>query len=165
MQLLLELAHRFGVGEVVVLGVVALHRGLQLRVVGLRRGPRDDAVVRHRGLDRVGPQRREPEREPAAHAEADDAHAVAGHRVVAAEVVDGAGHVLGRLLDVQRHHQLTGLVGLRMGPSLAVVQVGRERDEPFAGVPVAHLLDLVVEPPPLLDHDDPGPRPLSGTAR
>ena len=58
----------------------------------------------------------------------------------------------------------------------AAVDVGRERDEALGREAVAHLLDLVVEPPPLLEHDhsrrpipiraprgSPGPRvPLLG---
>ena len=59
LQLLFELADRLGVGEVVFLGVMALHRSLQL-VVGLRVRPRDQAVIRHDRLDRVRSQRREP---------------------------------------------------------------------------------------------------------
>ncbi len=158
LQLLFELADRLGVGEVVIGGVMALHRGLQLRVVGLRVGPRDEPVIRHDRLDRVRSQRREPEREPAAGAEAGDADAAAAHGVVALEVVDRAGQVLGGLLDVQRHHHLGRLVGLP-DRNLAAVHVGPEGDEPFARVPVAHLLDLLVEPPPLLDHDDAGTAP------
>ena len=72
----------------------------------------------------------------------------------AGDLVDGAAHVLGGLLDVQRHHQLAGLVGL--GGRLAVVQVGGEGDEALGGEAVAHVLDVVDQPPPLLDHDDAG---------
>ena len=81
----------------------------------------------------------------------------------AARYVDRARHVLGRLLDVERHHQLAGFVGLvRDDPA---VDVGRERDEALGREAVAHLLDLVVEAPPLLEHDHPGARPDGGTAR
>src|SRR6266511_80557 len=155
LQLLFELAHRLRVGEVVVLCVVAQDRGLELRVVGLRSGPRDDAVIRHRRLHQVGPERREPEREPAPDAEPGHADAVAGHGGVALQVVDGPDHVLGRLLDVERHHHLRCLVRLLQRGLGAAVQVWREGDEPFGRVPVAHLLDLLVETPPLLDHHDP----------
>ena len=39
---------------------------------------------------------------------------------------------------------------------LAVVQVGRQRHEPLGGEAVAHVLDVRHEPPPLLDHHQPG---------
>ena len=135
---------------------MALHRGLQLRVIGLGGRPRDDAVVRHHGLHDVRSQRRQPQREPTADAVAGRADAIARDRVVALQVVDGADHVLGGLLDVQRHHHLGGLVGLLQRDLGAAVQVGRQRDEPLRGVPVAHLLDLLIEAPPLLDDGDAG---------
>src|SRR5207249_3217241 len=115
----------------------------------------DEPVVRHDGLHRVGPQRRQPQREPPAGTESGHADAAPGHGVVAAQVVDRTGQVLRRLLDIERHHHLRGLVGL-VHRDLAAVHVGRERDEALARVPVAHLFDLLVEPPPLLDHDDAG---------
>ena len=59
--------------------------------------------------------------------------------------------------------QLAGLVGL--GGGLAVVQVGRQRDEALGGEAVAHVLDVGHQPPPLLDHDHAGAGPLAEGAR
>jgi hypothetical protein len=67
------------------------------------------------------------------------------------EVVDRADHVLRGALDVERHHELGRLVGL-LGLDTPV-HVGRERDEPFGRESVADFLDLVVDAPPLLEHD------------
>src|SRR3989304_5346006 len=53
--------------------------------------------------------------------------------------------------------QLAGLVGIRR--DLAVVEVRGEGYVPFARVPLGHVLDVVVEPPPLLDHDHRRRRP------
>ena len=152
LQLLLQGAHRVGVGEVVLLGVVALHGGGQVGVVGLGRRPRDHAVEGGDGLHRVGPLAGEHQGQAAAHAEPDDAHAAASGAV--AHVVDGAAHVLGRLLQVERHHLLARLIGL--GRGLAVVQIGGQGHEALAGQPVADLLDVVDQAPPLLDHDEAG---------
>jgi hypothetical protein len=35
-----------------------------------------------------------------------------------------------------------------------VIEVGRQRGEPFTGEAPGYVLDVVVEPPPLLDNDD-----------
>src|ERR1019366_6396222 len=50
------------------------------------------------------------------------------------------------------HEEAPRLVG--RGRRLAVIEVGRERDEPFLREAVRHVLNVRDEPPPLLDHDD-----------
>jgi len=57
-------------------------------------------------------------------------------------------------LHVEFHHELARLVGL--GGDLAVVEVGRQRGEACGGDAARDVLDVVVETPPLLDHDDAG---------
>src|SRR4051794_31162697 len=52
---LLQAGDRFGVEVVVLLGVVALHLGRHLRVVGLRALPRDQSVERCDRLHLVAP--------------------------------------------------------------------------------------------------------------
>ena len=73
---------------------------------------------------------------------------------------DRTGHVLRRLVEVQRHHQLAGAVGF--GGALAVVQVGRERREPRGGEAIDDVGDVRHQPPPLLDHDDAGTAAVAG---
>ena len=90
--------------------------------------PRDDAVPGHARLDLVGPLGGQHQRQPAAHAEAGDAHPVtAGQQ---RHLVDGPAHVLGGLVEVHGHHQLPGLVGL--GRALPAVEVGGQGHEPSA---------------------------------
>ena len=50
------------------------------------------------------------------------------------------------------------LVHLGVLGDVAVVQVGGERDEALGREPVAHLLDLRDDAPPLLHDEDTGPR-------
>ena len=69
------------------------------------------------------------------------------------QLVDGAAHVARRLLHLHRHHRLARLVGLTGLHLLAVVEVGRQRDEAGRGEAVADVVDVVDEAPPLLDHD------------
>ena len=142
-------------------GDVGEHRGRQLRVVGLGVGPRDEPVERHARGDGVGSLGGEHERQAPAHAEPDHAHLVA--RRPPPDLVDGAGHVLGGPVELQRHHLLARLVGL--GHLRPPVEVGGQRDEAGGREPVTDVLDVGHEAPPLLDHDDAGARPDAGTAR
>ena len=139
----------------IVLGVVPPDRRAELGPVGLRTLPRDEAVVGGARTDHVGAGAGQHERKPAAHAEAHDADAGRCGCLVGEQEVDGAAHLLGRLADVERHHQLAGLVGLGRGAS--AVQIRRQGTEPGGGEAVAHALDVGHEPPPLLDHDDARP--------
>ena len=94
LQLGLELAGRLGGEEVVLAGGVAEHGRVQLRVVGLGVGPRDEPVGRHDGLDRVGALGGQHQGQPPAHAEPDHPHLrPAG---AADELVDRPAQVLGR---------------------------------------------------------------------
>ena len=137
-------------GEAVVEGgVLADHLGLELRPVRLGRGPRDQPVVRRTRLDGIGAGGGEHQRQAAAHAVADDSHARVGRALD--HHVDGAGHVAGRLVEVERHHQLAGAVGF--GGGVAVVQVRCERREPGVAEAVGDVLDVRHQAPPLLDHD------------
>ena len=147
------LLHLLGqVGTEVVVVSRRSGRGPQRRASTSRAGarPHDQPVPGHRRLDLVGTVGREHQRQPAAHAESGDADPVAARHL--RHLVDRAGHVLGGLLDVQRHHELAGLVGL--GGRLAVVQVGREGHEPLGGEAVADVFDVGHQAPPLLDDDD-----------
>ena len=67
-------------------------------------------------------------------------------------VVHGAAHVLGRLFQVEAHQQLAGLVGLGVAHRLPVVEVGHQGHETLPGQAVGHVLDVVDQAPPLLDH-------------
>ena len=72
----------------------------------------------------------------------------------------GKSAFLGVLLDGERHHERPGLVGV-VGDA-AAVQIGGQRDEALAGESFADIGDVVVETPPLLDDDHPGPRRVEG---
>ena len=73
------------------------------------------------------------------------------------EVVDGAAHVASGAIGRHALHELAGLVHLVVRRERAVVQVGREGDEAGRTQAVGDPLDVVVETPPLLDHDDTRP--------
>ena len=75
--------------------------------------------------------------------------------VEAREVVDRAAHVAPGAVRRQALHQLAGFVHLVMTGELAVIEVGRERDEAGGRETIGHLLDAAVETPPFLDHEDP----------
>jgi hypothetical protein len=70
------------------------------------------------------------------------------------DVVHRSTHLLLGLRHVHRHHLLLGLVRLLGG--LAVEQVRRQRDVALRGEAVANAADVIVDPPPLLEHDDAG---------
>ena len=118
------------------------------------------SVKGNRGLDPVGAQRCENERQESAHTETHDADAVADGRFVLDEVVDGAAHVTARAISGQRLHQLAGLVHLVVTSKFAVVEIRGQRDETRRGEAVSHLCDAGIETPPLLDDDHSG----AGTA-
>ena len=73
--------------------------------------------------------------------------------LVVGEEVDGTAHVPRGAIHRHRLHQLTRLVHLGVAGEVAVVEVGRQRDEALGGQPVGHLGDARVEAPPFLDHD------------
>jgi hypothetical protein len=74
---------------------------------------------------------------------------------VAGQIVHRAGHVAHGAVDRHRVHQLRGPVHLGVLGQVAVVQVGGEGGEALGGQAVTHALELGVQPPPLLHHDDP----------
>jgi hypothetical protein len=141
---------------VVFLREVAEHRARELRVVGARVG---DAVE---GDDRLEGRklRRGRERDGSAHAEPGDAHVTARARVFL-EVPERARDVLDPLFPVERLDKLHGLG--RVLRDFAVVQVGRERQEPGSGEAVDERADVVGDPPPLLNEDQ--RRRLAAAAR
>jgi hypothetical protein len=71
------------------------------------------------------------------------------------DVVHRPPHLLLGLLHVHRHHLLLRLAGLLRG--LAVEEVGGEGDVSLPREAVAHVADVVVEAPPLLQDDKAGP--------
>jgi hypothetical protein len=72
-----------------------------------------------------------------------------------AQVVDRAANVLVRGAGkIQAVHQVAGLV--RLLRDAALEQVGRQGVEAGAGEAVGDAADLVVEPPPFLDHHHAG---------
>src|SRR6266851_3582626 len=83
------------------------------------------------------------------------AHAEPHHRDLAAlppKVLGGTSEVLvRRRREVETGHQMVGLVGL--GRQAAFVKIGGQRIVAGASEPVGHPANLVVEAPPLLDHD------------
>ena len=162
-ELGLQVPGRLGGEEAVVAGVVALHRGLQRRPVRLGVGPRDEAVPGHHRAERLGQGAPGHEREPAAHAEAGDAELGPGDRLVPLEEGDRPAQVLDGPVEVQRHHQLAGLV--RLGGALAVEEVRRQGHEALGGEAVAEVGDVGHEPPPLLDDHQAGAGPARRTAR
>src|SRR3990172_2905926 len=123
----------------------------------LERGLVGDLAIVGRGGPDVLAAAGEQERVGAAHAEAGDSDAIPPDLLHAPEVRDGAQQVLDGVLAAEGPHQLAGLVGIRR--DLAVVEVRGEGHVPFARVPLGHVLDVVVEPPPLLDHDHRRRRP------
>lgn len=152
LKLTLKLMGDLRTRPAVVLGVVALDGAHDRCVVRLDPLPGDRSVVGHDGLDRVVAQGGKHESKPAAHAVADDPNPVAVTALL--HRVDGPRHVLCSLVELQRHHLLASLV--RLGDLHPVVEVGRKRDETLGGEPVADVLYVIDQPPPLLDHDDPG---------
>jgi hypothetical protein len=91
-----------------------------LRPVGLGVALRE-SVEGHDRLDLVSAIRRDEKRQHAAHAEADDADALAGDGVVPGQVVDGAAHVLAGAIGRHALHQVRGLVHFGVSGHLAVV--------------------------------------------
>ena len=111
-----------------------------------------NAVVAHRRVA-VGEPGRGDRGERAAHAEAHDR----GPFQARLEVLQRALHLdLGSPDPIEPLHQVVGLVGHGRHP--AVVEVGRGRREPGRREALGHALDLVVQAPPFLDHDDAGAR-------
>src|SRR5918994_1861353 len=150
-QLLLQRLGVVDADEVVALPEVA-QDGLAGELREVRLAVRHHVVERDRGADLVV-HRRGPDREPAAQAEAHSPD-LAGALRVGGEVVHRSAHLLLGLLHVQRHHLLLRLVRLFRG--LAVEEVGRQGDEPLPREAVAHVADVIVDTPPLLQNDDPG---------
>jgi hypothetical protein len=107
--------------------------------------------------------RGENERQPAAHAEPDDADLVA--RAPAQHLVDGPAHVAPGLLHLHRHHRLARFVGLSGSHLLAVVQVRGQRDEAGCRESVADVLNVVDQAPPLLDDDHSSATPALGSGQ
>ena len=97
----LERLGLLGREEVVVLGHVAAHDGLDLRQVGGRVVDAGEAVERDTGLDPVGALGGQHPGEHPAHAEPHHADAVARGRVVVGEEVDRAAHVTAGPVDGQ----------------------------------------------------------------
>src|SRR5437867_6515143 len=135
-----------GLHELVLLGEEAEYGPAELAVIGLHVGM-DAVEVDDRADLRI--HGAGEERELAAHAEADGAHLLA--RGLRGQIIDGAPQVLLGLADVERHEELAGPVGL-VG-RLAVIHVGRQRGESLGGEAVADVLDVLHQPPPLLDHE------------
>ena len=85
----------------------------------------------------------------AAEAEAGEADLGA----VAAEILHGAAHGLrGGVHEIQRVHLFAGGIGVVIGHHLALVEIGRQGVEAGQREAVAHALDLILQPPPFLDH-------------
>src|SRR5205807_9746808 len=91
------------------------------------------------------------DRQPAAETEADRADALAFEALERAQVFGRAAHLVLDLVHRHRHHQLLRRVGLLR--RLAAVEVGREREEPLACEAIADGADVLVDAPPLLQHD------------
>src|SRR6266851_5638031 len=144
-QSLFEIVDRGGGAPVVLVGEVPLKRHLHLGRVGELLGR--DAVKADRGVD-LRDMHRRGDRQRSAHAEPH-------HRDLAAlppKVLGGTSEVLvRRRREVETGHQMVGLVGL--GRQAAFVKIGGQRIVAGASEPVGHPANLVVEAPPLLDHD------------
>ena len=143
-----------------LLGLGRERRQGNQRVLG-RDGALREAVERHHGFDRVGPIRRDDERQHAAHAEADDADAVARDGGVTRQIIDCAAHVAPRAVGRQALHQVRRFVHLVVRRQFAVVEIGRQRHEPGLRQPIGHLLDAVVQTPPLVYHNHRGELPVN----
>lgn len=88
----------------------------------------------------------------AAHAEAHRGKLAAPH---ATQVIDGAANVLMRGAgEIQAVHQVAGLICVLRNAALE--QVGRQGSEPGPREAVGNPADLVVQPPPFLDHHHAG---------
>jgi hypothetical protein len=71
--------------------------------------------------------------------------------------VGGATHGLRCKRQVERHHETLGVIGAAGG--CAAVQIRCQHHVSFRRQPIGHLLDVVDEPPPLLQQNDSGPDP------
>src|ERR1700691_2575983 len=147
LQLCFESGRRLRAEVVVAFGDVGEDVGPHLRVVGLRLGPGYDPVERHAGGDGVRPLGGQYQGQSAAHAEPDHTDGVMA--TATTQLVHGTGHVASGPVELHGHHLFAGLVGF--GRLFASVQVGCEGGETGGGEPVADVLDVGHETPPLLD--------------
>ncbi len=97
------------------------------------------------------------QRQPAAHAEADDSCPFGFDKWLGNQIIDRALNILDRPGAVKFHRQLASFVWLGGFPP--AIQVWRQRDEALAREAPGDILDVVVQPPPFLNHDDAGKRP------
>jgi hypothetical protein len=150
-ELLHHLAGPVRRDELVVLAEVALDGGPDAGevLVPLERpvehDGRGDLLTRPRG---------QVQDERAAHAEPDRPDRVPGHRRLREKVVDRSRQLRHRLLRVELPRERHGLVLVVRDP--AAEQIRRQRHEPLAGEPVAHVGNVIVQAPPLLDDDHAG---------
>ena len=112
------------------------------------------AVVHHHRVELVGEQQPCLQRPTAAETPADAADARCER--VLLEILVSLAQVGTRGIRLRDELGHQSLRFLRRGGGLAVVEVDGERDVTFAGEAPRGGLDVVVEPPPLVDHDDSG---------
>src|SRR5437764_5970264 len=111
---------------------------------------REHVVERDRRRD-LRTRRPGPHGQPAAQAEADRTDAPALEALERAQMFGRAAHLVLDLVHRHRHHQLLRLV--RLLRRLAAVEVGRMREEALTGEAIADGADVLVDAPPLLQHD------------
>jgi hypothetical protein len=79
------------------------------------------------------------------------------------QILNRAAQVFLDLGDLERHHQLSGLIG--RGRAATMIEVRRERHETLGGEAIGHPLDMRNQSPPLLDHDHTRPRSGCGNSQ
>ena len=109
----------------------------------------------------IGSIAREYQGEPAAHAESDDSDPCPVRRSTSSTAPLMSRAAWSICIAIIAFPASSG----SRRTFVPVVEVRGQRDEPGGGEAVTHVLDVVDEAPPLLDHDDPGTLPLSGVAR
>ena len=129
---------------------MALDLGGERRPVGLCTGPRNESVERRDPSHGIGSLAGGNESQATTHTEADNTHLGTARALL--QQIDRARHVFACLGEVERHHQLARAIGF--GGRLTVVQVGRNGHETCGGEAIDDVFDVVVQTPPLLDHDD-----------
>src|SRR5437016_3071879 len=143
--------------EGVLLAEEGEHGALELR----RLLDRNAAPVEgHARLDLVGELARGEVGDAPAHAEARDADPVGAHEALLLEVGDAARDVGDDLRALERLHEPDRLgelvVADRASLPASPVEIRRERDVALARDPAGHVLDVLVQPERLLDHQHAG---------
>ena len=149
LQGLLEVIDSLRRDVIVLVGEVALERNLDVRSLDRLLGGQP---VEGNRRCQLGDLRRGDHRHRPAHAITRDADL----GPVALEVLDRTANILlGGVEEIQRRHLLGRAVRVMIGHDDALVEVRRQGVEPREREAIDHRFDLLRQPPPFLDDDDP----------